>query len=333
MGDTPIQWTDKTWNPVRGCSRVSEGCRNCYAERTAARFAGLGPGPDGDYHPKGTEPFHGFVHIVNGHPAWTRKVELVEKHLTDPLKWRKPAKIFVNSMSDLFHEALSFAQISRVVWVIRVSPWHTYQALTKRAERLKAFAEWWYVQTTEPLPQNLWVGVSVEDQVTANQRIPLLLQTPAVKRFVSYEPALGPVDFDEFIYPTCETCGDTAGPRDAKECSSHGTILPPLDWIIVGGESGPGARLFDIAWARNAIQQCRAAGVACFVKQLGNHPQEIARPLDVTDSEAARWQGDGWTRIFDQDGEHWRKYFRLKDGKGGDMSEWPKDLRVREFPA
>jgi len=240
---TNIEWTDATWNPVRGCSRVSEGCRNCYAERQAARFKDVG------------QPFHQFVkRHVNGEPRWTGKVELVEKHLDDPLHWKIPRRIFVNSMSDLFHEALPDEVIDRVFAVVTLCPQHAFQVLTKRPERMLSYCSsnatlgrlvslvaksigiegvtvnWTWKDdgfTGVHFP-NVWLGVSVEDQKTADERIPLLLQTPAAVRFVSYEPALGPVDWRQ---------------------------IPHLDWVIVGGESGPGARPFDIAWARNTIAQ------------------------------------------------------------------------------
>jgi protein gp37 len=265
MGATStIEWTDATWNPVRGCSRVSEGCRNCYAERQAARFS------------NSSDAFHGFAEMTPSGPRWTGRVELVEERLEDPLHWKTPKRMFVNSMSDLFHEKLPLADFLRVFEVMQMAHWHTYQVLTKRPEQFK-------ILPNIVLP-NVWFGVSVENQATADERIPLLLQTPAAIRFVSYEPALGPVDFHLETYP-------------------EGAYL---DWIIVGGESGPGARPFDIAWARDTIAQCKAAGVACFVKQLGTAWAKAGMAMD--DHKPAL------------------------DRKGGDWDEWPEDLRVREFP-
>lgn len=336
MGATSIEWTERTWNPVRGCSRVSEGCRNCYAERQAARFSGkIGTLNEDPYVPE-YGPFHRFVQITNGHPQWTGKVELIEKHLEDPLHWRKPCKVFVNSMSDLFHEALPDEAIDRVFAVMALCPGHTFQILTKRPGRMLQYLtrgvdDEFMRETMDeavqefqachanmhppgrwPLP-NVWLGVSVEDQKTADERIPLLLQTPAAIRFVSYEPALGPVDFRRWLTVTAL--------RDRM-----------LDWIIIGAESGPGARAFDIQWARNTIEQCKAAGVACFLKQLGAHPQEVAYPQTVTLRETQQWMDSGWTCITDENGQHWRRCYKLKDRKGGDWLEWPEDLRVREFP-
>lgn len=306
---TTIEWTDATWNPVRGCSRVSEGCRNCYAERTALRFA--------------EGPFFEFVTKVNGHAAWTGKVELVEEHLTYPLHWRAPRRIFVNSMSDLFHEVLPDSAIDQVFAVMARASHHTYQILTKRPRRMLEYmlenaghAARGRVQDvldqtdsdsrsysvdaellfdSWPLP-NVWLGVSVEDQETADVRIPLLLKTPAARRFVSYEPALGAVNFTA-LQPNREVEIDALNGRHGVYRPLQGTNTK-IDWLIVGGESGPGARPFDIAWARNTIAQCKAAGVACFVKQLGAFYGSVVK----------------------------------HDKNGGAWNEWPEDLRVREFP-
>ncbi len=295
MGSTSnIEWTDATWNPVEGCSMAkgSEkgGCLNCYAARTALR-----------------RPASGLAVMRDSGPRWTGKVGLVEKHLADPLHWRAPKRIFVNSMSDLFHESLPDEAIDRVFAVMALCPQHTFQVLTKRPERMRKYLNTLQriaipgghsIAEQTPLP-NVWLGVSVEDQKTADERIPLLLQTPAAVRFVSYEPALGPVDFIRYLLP--------------HWTPQFGADQPPwLNLVIVGGESGPGARPFDIDWARNTIAQCKAAGVACFVKQLGADPYEIVSHADY-DFEP--------------------KDVILKDRKGGDMSEWPHDIRVREMPA
>ena len=245
MSKTSIEWTDRTWNPTRGCSRVSPGCVNCYAERLAHRFQGQwikdGPGMK-------------FVQITNGHPQWTGKVELIESKLTEPLHWRKPARIFVNSMSDLFHEALPDEAIDRVFAVMALCPQHTFQVLTKRPERMRDYLQPGFQQQRVmdhcykftasvrgfmprlgryPLP-NVWLGVSVENQATADERIPLLLQTPAALRFVSYEPALGPVDFGDYLGHLigCDAAGYSLD-GETCDCGAKGKI----DWLIVGGES------------------------------------------------------------------------------------------------
>lgn len=277
---TGIEWTDATWNPVRGCSRVSEGCRNCYAERVAARFADPGEITIGKY----PGPFAGFVHRVNGHPAWTGKVELIPDKLLEPLSWRKPKRIFVNSMSDLFHESLPDSSIDDIFAVMYMARQHTYQILTKRPERMREYmqaggghdARRRVQDILDPIDgdgsghvladelysawplSNVWLGVSVEDQGTADVRIPLLLKTSAAKRFVSYEPALGMVDFNGWL-------------GDPSESWS-----PGIDWVIAGGESGPGARPPAPEWFRDARDQCAAAGVPFFFKQWGEWGPTVA---------------------------------------------------------
>jgi protein gp37 len=328
QGEHGISWTDETWNPIRGCSRVSEGCRHCYAERTAARFSGdidLGAGRSMADINKKPMPYDGLAIMRNDGPHWTGEVRFIEEHLADPLKWRKPKRIFVNSMSDLFHEKVQDEWLNKMFSdVMEIATRHTFQILTKRPERMLKYLSWRWGDGRIPM-RNIWLGVSVEDQATADERIPLLLQTPAAVRFISYEPALGPVDFNGIDF------GGGYKVNSLFKGTPFGSS-ERIDWLVVGGESGPSARSFNLQWARNVIAQCKAAGVACFVKQLGSNPQEIAYPDDVTDKEAARWQSDGWTRIWNAEGNHWRKYYRLKDRKGGDWSEWSPDLRVREYP-
>jgi protein gp37 len=270
-------------------------------------------------------------------------VKLVPSKLDDPLHWRKPRRVFVNSMSDLFHEALTNAHINEVFAAMARAPQHTFQVLTKRPGRMLDYFRWARVANAAcalwPLP-HVWLGVSVEDQATADERIPLLLQTPAAKRFVSYEPAIGPVDFAR-VCPSVVAHGDVTNPERraalqelARAAYKH-VGWQTLDWVIVGGESGPGARPFDVEWARSTIRQCNAAGVASFMKQMGANVRdrndagfegdtESSWPMDThhedVDGDVIRFQGD-------------RVRVRLKDPKGGDPAEWPDDLRVREFPA
>jgi protein gp37 len=309
MGDkSTIEWTSATWNPLLGCTRVSEGCRHCYAERMAYRLESMKP----------TGPYRGTTKKVGHELRWTGQVNLHEAAVNLPLKWKGPRRIFVNSMSDLFHEAVREKDIERILAVMALAQHHTFQILTKRPERmldmltrgyaaayLEDVAREYLDETTGdsswqdikgwPLP-NVWLGVSVENQATADARIPLLLQTPAAVRWVSYEPALGQVDFSG----NWLRCGKPA---------VHAHCNPHLNWIVVGGESGPGARPFDLAWARQTIAQGRAAGVPVFVKQLG------ARPFEFT------------LHDFPHDAK-----LGLSDRKGGDPAEWPEDLRVREYP-
>jgi len=266
MGDgTGISWTDATWNPVRGCSRVSEGCRNCYAERVAARFSGPG------------QPYEGLADRERAGSKWTGEVRIVPEHLADPLRWKRPRRIFVNSMSDLFHEKLSNEDIAAIFGVMAAAPQHTFQVLTKRAERMREWFEWmaleenWSPTATMhveagphldddeddtlaerildaewPLP-NVWLGVSVENQDAA-KRIQHLLATPAAVRFLSCEPLIGPIDL-------------LAASPNAR------SLVWDLDWIIGGCESGPGARACDVDWLRSLRDQCAMAAVPFFLKQ------------------------------------------------------------------
>ena len=277
---TKIEWTDVTWNPTRGCSRVSAGCEHCYAERVAYRFSGPG------------QPYRGLAHKgSDGKPHWTGKVVLDEAKLLEPLHWRKPRRVFVNSMSDLFHEALTDEQIDRVFAVMALCPQHTFQVLTKRAKRMREWASNpetrerlgdaildWIINRQDsaemravtitreqivainlPLP-NVWLGVSAEDQAAADERIPELLATPAAVRFVSLEPLLGPLSIERWVGGQRE-----AGPPGA----TYGVPASDLDWVIVGGESGPGARPMHPDWPRQIRDQCAAAGVPFFFKQWG----------------------------------------------------------------
>lgn len=314
---TGIQWTDATWNPIRGCSRVSEGCRNCYAEAVARRFSGQGL------------PYEG---LTNGQGRWNGTIRVVEEHLTDPLRWKRPRRVFVNSMSDLFHENVSDQTIDRIFAVMAFSPQHTFQVLTKRPERmlaymnglsrhpkdhcwadaLRSFRVFGHGDTLRsvslPLP-NVWLGVSVEDQATADARIPLLLQTPAAVRFISAEPLLGPIDL-------------------LKQNEVPLSMLPTarLDWVIVGGESGPGARACERHWLALIVQQCKRADVACFVKQLGAKYTDAQNGIG-----GAAFKTDPVVQA-DIKGRMYGPLAYLRDRKGGDITEWPEELRVRQFP-
>lgn len=262
MGDTTIEWTDKTWNPLRGCRRVSEGCRHCYAERMALRFSGPG------------QPYEGLVRKVGNEARWTGEVRLVPELLLEPLRWRKPRRVFVNSMSDLFHEDVPFEFIARVFAVMGTAREHIFQVLTKRPARMLQFMdtlrngyildvpreagdELW-ASYILPLP-NVWLGVSVEDQAAADERIPLLLRTPAAVRWISAEPLFGPVDLSHYLVDDWTRIGDDV----------HYHVGDSLHWVVVGGESGPGARPMHPDWARSLRDQCQAAGVAYFFKQWG----------------------------------------------------------------
>ncbi len=328
---TAIEWTDETWNPVRGCALVSAGCANCYAMKQAHRFSGEGM------------PYEGLTELGPQGPRWTGKIKLVPEVLDAPLRWRKPKRIFVNSMSDLFHEEVPEWFIESVFVIMTRTPRHTYQILTKRPERMRDFmqrnstggrifhlADDRGVESGVWPRPNIWLGVSVEDQQTADERIPILLQTPAAIRFVSAEPLLGPVDLEQvrntallaegqdFLNVLKRYAWTCTGAEYYDSCG----IEPGLDWVIVGGESGPGARLCDVAWIRSIVEQCRAAAVPVFVKQLGGRPTYSDPDHSI--------ESDGWPDHVRWDTR--RVCIQLSDNKGGDPAEWPKDLRVREMP-
>ena len=276
---TGIEWTDSTWNPFIGCSRVSEGCRNCYAERLAGRFSAKTEGV-----------YAGTTKAVNGLQVWTGKISRApEETLLKPLSWKgvmvpvgpggtiqelapRRRRIFVNSMSDLFHENVPDEWIDQVFAVMALCPQHIFQVLTKRPERMPAWTKrnstgghiFHIAQQIDPkkngaqsgrwpLP-NVWLGVSVENQAAADKRIPWLLKTPTAVRFISAEPLLGPVDVSLYL----------------RQVRMEGEVEDQkLDWVICGGESGPGARPMHPDWARSLRDQCAAAGVPFFFKQWG----------------------------------------------------------------
>lgn len=233
--DSTIEWTDASWNPVRGCTRVSEGCRHCYAERMAARFSGRG------------QAYEGLAEFTPSGAQWTNRVRVVEDVLEAPVRWRTPRNIFVNSMSDLFHEQVSGADVRRIFRVMQAAHWHRFQILTKRSARLADIAP------TLPWAPNVWMGVSVEN-CAVTDRIDHLRTTGAAIKFLSLEPLLGPLP-------------------DLN--------LTAIDWVIVGGESGPGARHMESAWVRDIRDQCVHAGVPFFFKQWGGvNKKKTGRTLD-----------------------------------------------------
>jgi protein gp37 len=218
-----IEWTEATWNPTRGCSRVSPGCGNCYAARFAHRLGGPG------------KPYEGLTRATESGPQWTGRVKLARKVLDLPLRWRSPRLVFVDSMSDLFHEKVPLSYIDEVFAVMERAGSHTFQVLTKRAERLSDLAprlRW---------PPNVWMGVSIESE-EYTYRSDLLAKVPAHTRFLSLEPLLGRIQ----MLP-----------------------LEGVHWVIVGGESGPGARRINAAWVREIREVCCDARVPFFFKQWG----------------------------------------------------------------
>jgi protein gp37 len=277
---TKIEWTDQTWNPVTGCTEVSPGCDYCYARTFAERWRG-----------------------TPGHPyARGFDIQLRHTRLLQPLRWRDPVKTFVCSMSDLFHAEVPDDYIAHVFAILGITANQTYQVLTKRHARARALlssaafqklvmaiaeatveevpaAAHLSVPASWPLP-NVWLGVSAENQAWADIRLPALVATPAAVRFVSAEPLVGPLDLTPWL----------AGPAARPSL---------VDWVIAGGESGPGARPADARWIGHLVTTCRAATVPVFVKQLGSV---------------------------------WSRNAGLGRGKGNDPTHWPPSLRVRQFP-
>lgn len=296
-----IEWTDATWNPTTGCTKVSEGCRHCYIDRTPPfRIKGIS-------FDKGEE-----IGATTG-------VQLHQDRLKQPLKWARPRRIFVNSLSDLFHDDIPDEFIARVFGVMDAAHRHVYQVLTKRPRRalrllsdpdfrarVRTVAPYFSGQADQPyndewpLP-NVWLGTSVEDQKAAELRIPLLLETPAAVRFLSCEPLLGPVEltagYHDYLGANPSRQAWKVEPAHASGCncaeaSYYGETptcpIPEqvatsgIDWVIVGGESGPKARPMHPDWARSLRDQCNAAGVPFFFKQWGEWVTEDQSPQDIT---------------------------------------------------
>jgi protein gp37 len=232
MARSDIEWTEATWNPVAGCSLVSPGCTNCYAMRMAARLQAMG-----------MEKYEGTTRKSGRRHVWTGRVNLDEKALSAPLTWRRPQRIFVNSMSDLFQEALAGKFVQRVWQVMEQADWHTFQILTKRPERMLSLLS---KPAFRVLP-HVWLGTSVENEDHV-ERIELLRRTPAAIRFVSFEPLLAPI-------------------RDPD--------LTGIHWAIVGGESGPSARPMNGEWVEDLRDACLRQGVAFFFKQWGGRRKKV----------------------------------------------------------
>lgn len=304
--NSSIEWTDATWNPTRGCTKIAQGCKNCYAERFAERFRGV--------------PGHAYEAGFDPRTA--------PDQLTIPLRWTKPRRIFVDSMSDLFHESFSFEYIDLVFAVMAIAKHHTYQILTKRPDRaaeyfrsfnlgvssiqrgaacaealLSLFGthnEWFAACETvsasrfwRGLP-HVWIGTSIAEQKDADANIPHLLQIPAAVRFLSVEPLIGPVNVQRW--------------------------LTALQWVIVGGESGPGARPCHVDWITSIVEQCREAPLPVFVKQV-----QLYRCGHCGNCwpEPPQWPAE-------ECGEDCVAAARRVLSKSPD--EWPEYLRIREFP-
>jgi len=240
MNKSSIEWTEVTWNPVTGCTKVSAGCKNCYAESIFKRF-------EKKWHKFGDVTCH-------------------EDRLQQPSKIKKPSKIFVNSMSDLFHKDVPFAFIDKVMKVIEDNPQHTFQILTKRPEIALEYFRSWTIHFG--FPENIWLGVSVENQKSANRRIPILLDIPAKVRFLSCEPLLGEINLN-FIEPNDGAVIDSLSGEINNYYGDFVGSSSAIDWVIVGGESGQNARPMHPHWVRSIRDQCQEAGVPFFFKQWG----------------------------------------------------------------
>lgn len=301
---TKIEWTEATWNPITGCSVTSPGCTNCYAMKLAGTRL------------RNHESRTGLTMDTKAGPVWTGEVRFNDQWLDQPLRWKRSRMIFVCAHGDLFHENVPEEWIDRVFAVMALCPQHTFQVLTKRADRMRKYCESRFEteigadklseaienqtgahnggEWDAPLP-NVWVGVSVEDQARANERIPDLLATPAALRWLSCEPLLGPVDLRWISFPSplggtelwdCLDLHGDPGPSDQKVPGA----VEVVDWVVVGGESGPGARAMHPDWARSLRDQCAAAGVPFFFKQWGDHlPGEIFHPESKRGAGAVHW--------------------------------------------
>lgn len=299
---TKIEWCDASWSPWIGCTKVSPGCAHCYAEMsTPTRVA----------RSKGTELWgNGKARQRTSAATWR-----------NPVKWNYGPRIFP-SLCDWLDEEVPVEWLADFLKLIHDTPNLDWLLLTKRPEnffpRLKAVLKLWsnngapdeedavwnslvrWLEDGSP-PANVWIGTSVEDQKRAEERIPELLKIPAAVRFLSVEPLLGPVDLRRHTSGHEEAGTPFSGARTVGGCVAW---TPPVDWVIVGGESGPGTRACNVEWIRGIVRQCRAAGVPCFVKQLG--------AISKGGTPTVAWE---WNHP-----------------KGGDPAEWPEDLRVREFP-
>jgi len=325
---TAIEWTDLTWNPIVGCSKISEGCRNCYAIPQAYRNAAIAQKLE---NPGRLAYYEGLTEKRSGRTEWTGKINFVPDALNIPLQRKKPTKFFVNSMSDLWHESVTDEQIAEIWAVMQATPEHRYQVLTKRPQRmLHWITEYWggiWRASRNKILPNVWVGVTVEDQKSADERIPLLLQVPASVRFLSCEPLLGEIDIDRAMYPNGgnSTFGFTDGFGEEAF----------LQWVIVGGESGHNARPCNIEWIRSIVRQCQAAHVPVFVKQLGSVP--IIRKYTLEEYHAQKspeFEFPEGTLFGNKTGDPLLNGLQvlLQDRKGGNITEFPEDLKIREFP-
>lgn len=320
MGKTTIEWCDYTMNPWIGCSKVSAGCASCYAETLMDKRwkkVSWGKGKPRKFASPG---------------YWWQ-----------PIKWDKEAgaagirrRVFCASLADVFDEEVSDDWRRKLFMTIAQTPNLDWLLLTKRSKKMRDFMQ--LDRDLHHLLRNVWLGVSVEDQKTADERIPDLLASAAAVRFVSYEPALGPVDFTRISLESVGKAPFEINPLTTQDDEHFHNDHAKLDWVIIGGESGPRAREFQIEWARNTVSALRSFDTPVFVKQLGaNLTAAYYYPdlIDWWEETRDSWPDPiGWSIARDgQPALDARVRLQLKDRKGGDPKEWPEDLRVREFPA
>jgi protein gp37 len=312
-GKSPIEWTEHTWNPIVGCSIVSPGCTNCYAMKMARRIEAMGV----------VNHYNGCTKVVNGNAVWTGKLALASDDiLLQPLRRKKPTTYFVNSMGDLFHEDAPDEWIDLTLAIGALCPQHTLQILTKRADRMRAYMTTPHRKRiiaeramdvanklahvaghrarpsldhfsacfagSGPFP-NIWLGVSTERQQEADERIPHLLQTPAAVRFISAEPLLGPINLLDTIARWQDSPETQRAWVDGRSATRVGEQL--INWVIVGGESGPAARPMHPAWARSLRDQCEVAGVKFFFKQWGCWAPITELPEEPQDKPYGEFHG------------------------------------------
>lgn len=321
--NTKIEWADHSWSPWRGCTKVSPGCLNCYAETLSKRnptvLGSWGKGANRVLAKNWGDPMR-----------WNAKVDKIQKDGEDlGIKdWKAGRPMVFPSLCDWLDDEVSPAWLAEFLALINLTPNLDWLLLTKRPESWRKriddaalastpFHHRWLVEWLNGTPpQNVWFGVSVEDQTRANERIPLLLEIPARVRWLSVEPLIGPVGLGSFAFggfahsPNCENehCSISGGVEDC--C---GVEIPAINWVVVGGESGPGARPCNVSWIQDIVRECQSASVPVFVKQLGARPVE-----DI--------YGDGGSYVG------FNRVAGIRHPKGGDPAEWPDDLRVREYP-
>lgn len=293
----------RTWNPVRGCTLHGPDCLHCYAMRQAHRFNFPGG------------PYEGLTKMTDAGPVWTGEIRLIPEAIDAPRRWTEPSTCFVDSMADLFHRDVPFPFIDGVYETIRECPQHLFIVLTKRIDRARQYYETHSSRCSSgqapasALP-NLWLGLSAGNQTDLDRGIYNLLATPAAVHVLSLEPLCEMLDLSHYLTGVCQCHGAIDRDLSLHDCPYYKSRV---DWIIVGGESGPSARACDIEWIRYVVKQAGGAGIRTFVKQMGADPVYVKRGI---------WDGNPYAA---------QRGLRLRDQKGEDPSEWPEQF-PREWP-